>query len=98
MLHRLSEFVDIIDAARRVHPAGVGVEALVDEELTPRRRAIDVQTLVAGYLLLGAEEVAGVRIDQKQRLAATRQRRRDGNAVRALSLSPGSQRRGDWLA
>src|SRR5215216_2004112 len=55
-LHLNRELVDIVDPARRVHPAGLGVEALVDEELPPGRGTIGVQPLPAGDLLLGAEE------------------------------------------
>src|SRR5437763_1377727 len=34
-LHLLGEFVDPVEPARRVHPADVAVEPLIDEELTP---------------------------------------------------------------
>lgn len=34
---RFEVLVDVVDAARGVHPAGVLVESLVDEELTPCR-------------------------------------------------------------
>src|SRR4029079_18256628 len=40
---RLGKFVDIVDAARGVHPPRVGVEALVDEELAPGGRAVRVE-------------------------------------------------------
>src|SRR5207237_1861177 len=52
-LDLLRELVDAIDATRRVHPPRVGIEALIDEELAPGRRAISVQALVASHLLLG---------------------------------------------
>src|SRR5690349_12390088 len=63
----LREFIDVVDAARGVHPTSVSVEALVDEELSPGGSAVDVESLVARHLLLGAEEEAGMRVDQKQR-------------------------------
>ena len=82
----LGELVDHIDAAGGMHPAGLGVEALVDEELAPGRGAVGVETLVAGDLHLRTEEEAGVRVDQQQGLAVQRQLRRDGDAVRARRL------------
>ncbi len=88
--NRLGEFVDRIDAARRVHPADVGVEALIDEELAPGRGAIGVQPLVARHLLFGAEEEAGVRIDQQQCMAILGARRGDGDAVGPLRLAIGA--------
>ena len=51
--HRLEVLVDVVDAARRVHPAGALVEALVDEELSPGQRAVRVQPFVAGHLRFG---------------------------------------------
>ena len=66
---RLGELVDVVDAARRVHPARVRVEALVDEELPPGGRAVGVEPFAARHVLLGAEEEAGVRVDQQQRMA-----------------------------
>jgi hypothetical protein len=61
----------------------MGVEALVDEELAPGRRAIGVQPRVAGHLQLGAEEERGVRVDQQQGVAVLGVGRGDGEAVRA---------------
>ena len=86
---RLGKFIDIVDAARRVHPADMAVEALIDEELAPGDRAIGVQSLVAAHLQFGPEEEAGVRVDHQQRMAAFRPRRRDGEAVRPLRLAIG---------
>src|SRR6476619_7906581 len=56
----LRELVDDVDPARRMHPAGVRVESLVDEELAPRRCAVDVQPFVTRDLLFRAEIPAGV--------------------------------------
>ena len=47
-------------------------------------RAIGVQPLVAGHLQLGAEEEAGVRVDQQQRVVVRGVGGRDGEAVGAL--------------
>src|SRR5205085_11439009 len=86
LLDRLGELVDEVDSAGRVHPAGMLVEALVDEELAPGGGAVSVQPLVAGYLLLGAEEEAGVRVDQEQGVAVRGVGRRDREAVRTPRL------------
>src|SRR5260221_6943916 len=83
-LHLFGELVDIIDTARGVHPPGMAVEALVDEELAPGRSAVNVEAFVAGDLLLRAEVPAGVRVDQQQRLAVRCDLRGDGDAVRSL--------------
>src|SRR5260370_5473899 len=48
-------FVDGIAAVRRVHPAVALVESLIDEELPPGHRAIDVQSLLADHLQFVAE-------------------------------------------
>src|SRR5207244_3780850 len=85
-LDLLGELIHRIDPARRVHPAGMRIEPLVDKELPPGRGAIDVQPFVARYLLLGTEIPAGVRVDQQQRAAAGRELRRDGDTVGALAL------------
>src|SRR5207237_9592294 len=86
-LDPFGEFIDIVDAARRVHPAGVGVEALIDEELAPGRRAIGTKAFVTRHLQFRAEVEAGVRIDEEQRAAVGGQLRGDRNAVRATRLS-----------
>ena len=86
--HGFGKFVDIVDARRGVHPPGVRVEPLVDEELAPGHRAIGVQPLVAGHLQFGAEEKARVRVDQQQRMAVGGVRGRDGHAVRPRRLAP----------
>src|SRR4051812_41405123 len=65
-----------------MHPAGAVVESLVDEELTPRYRAVVVEALLTRNLHLGAEEKRGVRIDEKERVVGERVRWRDGDAVR----------------
>jgi hypothetical protein len=52
----LEEFVFRVDAARRVHPADVLVESLVDEDLSPRDGAVRVEPFIARHLDLGAEE------------------------------------------
>jgi hypothetical protein len=66
------KLVDVVDPARRVHPSGMGVEPLIDEELPPRDRAIGIEAFAAGHLQFGAEEEAGMRIDQQQRMAVLR--------------------------
>src|SRR4051794_967449 len=76
-LDLLGKLVDIIDAARRVHPAGVAVESLVDEELPPGGGAVDVESFAARHLQFGPEVEAGVRIDQKERSAVGGQFRRE---------------------
>ena len=76
------ELVDVVHAARGVHPAGLLVEALVDEELAPGERAVGVQPLLAGDLRFLAEEERRVRVDEEQRLAVDGVGRRDGEAVR----------------
>src|SRR5205823_6717170 len=86
-LDPFGELVDIIDTARGVHPTGVRVEALVDEELAPGRSAVNVEALVAGDLLLRAEVPARVGVDQEERVAGGGDLRRDGNAVRALAFA-----------
>ena len=63
------ELVDRVGAGRGVHPSRVGVEALIDKELTPGRGAIGVQSLIARHLQLGAEVEGRVRIDQQQGMA-----------------------------
>ena len=65
------------------------IEPLVDEELAPRRRAIGVQPRVARYLRLGAEEEAGVRVDQQEGVAVARPLGRNGDAVRSARLAKG---------
>src|SRR5436190_2423513 len=69
---RFQIFVDIVDAARCVHPAGPLVESLVDEELAPGRRAVGIQAFVARHLQFGAEEERGVWVDEKKRVMADR--------------------------
>src|SRR5689334_2621834 len=76
-LDLLGEFVNGVDATRGVHPAGVGVEALIDEELAPGRSAVDIEAFVARHLLFGAEIPARVWIDQQQRVSVGCDLRRD---------------------
>ena len=80
---RLEEFVDVVHAARRVHPAGGGIEPLIDEDLPPRHRAVRVEPLVAHHLQLGAEVEGRVRVDPEQRVAIRGEARRNGDAVGA---------------
>ena len=61
----------------------MAVEALVDEELAPRRGTIGIEAFVARDLLFGAEEEAGVGIDEEERVAAGGVGRCNGDAVRA---------------
>src|SRR4051812_30134187 len=89
LLDLFGKFIDHIDAARRMHPAEVRVEALVDEELPPGRRTVSVEPLVPRHLQLRAEVPAGVRVDEQQRVAVRGQPGRDGDAVGALALDPG---------
>ena len=58
-------FIDRVHAAGGVHPAGAGIEALVNEKLAPGDGAVSVQPFLAHHLQLGAEEERGVRIDQQ---------------------------------
>ena len=81
------ELVDVVDAAGGMHPTGFGVESLVDEELAPGDGAVGVQPVVAGHLQLGAEEEAGVRVDEQQRVSVPGVGGGDGEAVRALRLA-----------
>src|SRR5271166_53631 len=60
----LQILVNRIDTAGSMHPAGMVVEALVNEELTPRDRAVGIQPFLAHHLQFGSEEERGVRIDQ----------------------------------
>ncbi len=54
-LHGLEIFADGVDTARRVHPADVRVEALIDKELAPGHGAIGIQAFVARHLQLRPE-------------------------------------------
>jgi len=92
-LDAIGELIDVIDAARRVHPAGMPVETLVEEELTPGRCAIDVETLVARHLQLGAEIEARVGIDEQERSPIGGQLRRDRDSVGPARLGVGLGRR-----
>ena len=85
---RLGEFVDHVGRGRGMHPADVMVEALVDEELSPGCRAIDVEASVAGHLQLGAKEERGMRIDPEQRMAVGGELGRNGDAVGAGRFDP----------
>ncbi len=69
-----------------MHPAGVGVETLIDEELTPGGGAVDVKALVAAHLFLGSKEEGGVRIDQQQGVVIDSVGGGDGDAVRPCGL------------
>ncbi len=51
-----SSGVDVVDAARGVHPAQPVVEPLIDEELAPRQRAVGIQALLTRDVCLFAEE------------------------------------------
>ena len=84
--HGLEVVVDVVDAAGGVHPAGLVVEALVDEELSPGQRAVGVQAFFAHHLRFFAEEERGMRIDQQLRLARGGVGAGDGKAVRARGL------------
>ncbi len=77
----LQELVDVVDAARGVHPAGPLVEALVDEELPPRDRAVGVEPLVADHVQLGPEEERRVGVDEEEGVARGAVGGGDGDAV-----------------
>ena len=96
--HRLEVLVDVVDAARRVHPAGLVVEALVDEELSPRQRAVGVQAFLADHVRFLAEEERGVRVDQQHRLAGGGVRAGDRDAVRTGRLNQWFDTAGACLA
>ncbi len=81
--HGLEILVDVVGAARGVHPAGALVEALVDEELSPGDGAVGVQAFLAHHLRFLAEEERRVGVDPQHRLAARGPRRPHGKAVRA---------------
>src|SRR4030095_2760547 len=78
--------VDVVDAARGVHPADPIVEALIHEELSPRDGAVCVEPFVARDLDLGPKEERRVRVDQEKRMLVHADRRPDGDAVRACGL------------
>ena len=92
-------FVDGVAAVRCVHPAVVSVEALIDEELSPRRGAVDVEPLFTGHLQLGTEIKGGVRIDPQQSVsgsaAAGCDREAVGAAEREWRASRGAVRRAE---
>ena len=67
--HRFEELVDVVDAARGVHPAGAIIESLVDEELSPRECAVGIEAFLADELRLFAEVERGVRVDPEQGVA-----------------------------
>src|SRR5690242_8384707 len=79
--YRLQVFVDVVGTGRCVHPASAVVEALIDEELSPRHRTVGIEPLLARDLDFGAEEKRGVRIDEEQRVMRKSIGGRDGNAV-----------------
>jgi hypothetical protein len=66
-----------------VHPAQAIVEPLVDEELAPGGGAVGVEAFAAGDLLFGAEEEAGVRVDEQEGAAIGGDGGRDRDAVGA---------------
>ncbi len=75
------KLIDVVHAARGVHPAGRRIEPLIDEELSPRHSAVRVQPLLAHHLELGPEVERRVRIDPQQGVMIGRQARRDRDAV-----------------
>jgi hypothetical protein len=83
----LSELIDIIRARRRVHPAHVFVEALVDKELPPCHRPIGVEAMVARHLQFRPKKERSVRIDEQQGMAVFRDRRRNRDAVGAAGFA-----------
>ncbi|MCG3162548.1 MAG: hypothetical protein JMDDDDMK_03815 [Acidobacteria bacterium] len=84
--------VNGVNGAGGVHPAAAFIEALVDEELSPRRRAVSVQAFAADHLQLGPEEKRRVRIDEQQRAPRRRVRWRNGDAVRPARFRLGEHR------
>ena len=83
---RLGVLVNVVDAARRVHPPDALVEALIDEELSPRYGPIRVEPFIARDLHFRTEEERRVRVDEEQRLLACGVGRPDRDAVRARWL------------
>ncbi len=79
---RFEKLVYVLDPARGVHPAAVGVESLVDEELSPGDGAVRVESLVARHLQLGAKVERHVRVDEQERVVIERDRGGDRDAVR----------------
>src|SRR5258708_18446398 len=84
--HGLEIFIDCVDSARCVHPSSVIVEPLIDEKLSPRHRAVGIESFVAHHLQFGAEEKARVRIDQKKRVMIDCIRRCHREAVGSAEL------------
>src|SRR5581483_8242913 len=83
---RFEVFIHLIDRARRVHPAAMLVETLIDEELSPRDRAISIEAFIASHLQFGSEVEGRVRIDQQERVLSHCVRRGERNAVRAAGI------------
>ena len=75
-----------VTTAGGVHPAVLVVEALIDEKLPPRDRAVGFQPFFAGHVDFGPEVVVGVRIDQQQRMTVGGVLRRNREAVRPRGL------------
>ena len=68
----LDKLVDEVDARRRVHPARVLVEALVDEKLPPRDRTVGIEPFLADHVDLATEVERRMRIDQQHGVAGAR--------------------------
>ena len=77
----VAEFVDRVHVAGGVHPSRAVVEALVDEDLSPRHGTIGVQSLLAGHLQFTAEIERRVRVYQEQRVVICCVGRSDGSTV-----------------
>jgi hypothetical protein len=55
-----------------MHPTGMLVETLVDEELPPRHRTIGVEPLIARHLQFGAKikRCVGIYVEKRMTVAA----------------------------
>ena len=82
LLDLLDEFVHEIHVGRRVHPAGMLIEPLVHEELSPGHSAIGIQAFITDHVHLGTKIKRGMRIDQQHRVPGTRQLSGQGDTVR----------------
>src|SRR4051794_33015399 len=81
LLHCLEIFVDDIDAAGGMHPAGTIIETLINEELSPGGCTVRIQSLLANHLQFRPEIKARVRINEEQRMMIGSANRSDGHPV-----------------
>src|SRR6185312_1799409 len=93
--HRLEVPGYVAHPARGMHPAGGGIESLVDEELSPGHRAVCIESLLARHLQLGAKVEGSMRVDPEDRVMIERDGGREGDAFGALRLRRGHRHAGD---